>query len=258
MSSPTSAHSDSSSRAFFEQHGYARLPGFLDSAEVARLRRHLHRFIDDVIPERGTVEAYYDDKARPASLKQIQHLERHDSCFASLMFNSRFEALARELLGEPVRGKNLQYFDKSPGQNLPTPPHQDGKYFMISPCQALTMWLALETADETTGCLRFQPGSHEHDLRDHARSDTLGFSQFIPDYPSEGEQRLELAIPAEPGDLIVHHAKTIHSAGANCSPDRHRRALGFIYYGVSATEDVEAQQAYQRQLAADLGANGKI
>ena len=43
---------------------------------------------------------------------------------------------------------NLQYFNKSPGANKPTPPHQDGYYFMITPCEAVTMWLALDEVDD--------------------------------------------------------------------------------------------------------------
>lgn len=258
MSTTTSAQINSAYSDCFEQHGYAVLRGFLNAEEVLRLRHHLERFLHEVVPERRAVEVYYEDKSRPETCKQIQHLERHDGCFAGLMFNSRFEALAMELLGEPVHGKNIQYFNKSPGKNLSTPPHQDGQYFMLSPCRALTMWLAVDAADEETGCLHMQPGSHKHALRTHTRSDTLGFSQFIPDYPTERERPREVAIATEPGDLVVHHAKTIHRASANNSPNRNRQALGFIYYGASASEDSAVHQAYQHQLAADLGSQGKI
>ena len=120
------------------------------------------------------------------------------------------------------------------------------------------MWLALDSADEETGCLRVQPRSHLRGLRSHSPSGTLGFSQFIPDYPNHQERQLEIALPAEPGDLLVHDAMTIHCANRNLSSDRDRQALGFIYYGASAKEDVEAQQSYQRQLAEQLRVEGKI
>ena len=50
----------------------------------------------------------------------------------------------------------------------------------------------------------------------------------------------------------MHDAKTIHWAGANSSPTRSRRALGFIYYGISARIDTEAAVAYQKGLDAQL------
>jgi len=258
VSTTTSAQVNREYSEHFDRHGYAVFKDFLNQEDIARLRNHIDRFIHEVIPQRQGVQVYYEDPSAAERCKQIQHLEKHDSCFAALMFNSRFEALARDLLGEPVRGKNIQYFNKHPGNNRETPAHQDGHYFMLEPCRALTMWLAVDSADEETGCLHMQPGSHKHTLRPHARSKTLGFSQYIPDYPTEREKLREVAITAEPGDLIVHHAMTIHRAGINRSHTRHRQALGFIYYGASAAEDSAAHDAYQEELAAELSAEGKI
>ena len=39
----------------------------------------------------------------------------------------------------------------------------------------------------------------------------------------------EEAMPAAPGNLLAHHALTIHRAGGNLSATRSRRALGFIF-----------------------------
>jgi phytanoyl-CoA hydroxylase len=243
---------------FFQQSGYAVFRNFVVAEEAARIRSNIRRFLSDIVPGQSPVEIYYEDIDRSETCKQIQHLENHGSNFASLMFNSRFESLAKDLLGEPVRGKNLQYFNKSSQHSLPTPPHQDGHYFMLSPCRALTMWLALDSVDEETGCLRVQPGSHLHGLRSHSASGTLGFSQCISDYPNDQERQQEVALPAEPGDLLVHDAMTIHCANRNRSSNRDRQALGFIYYGSSAKEDVEAHQSYQRQLVKQLRTAGKI
>jgi ectoine hydroxylase-related dioxygenase (phytanoyl-CoA dioxygenase family) len=37
-----------------------------------------------------------------------------------------------------------------------------------------------------------------------------------------------------PGDVVVHHARTIHGAFANITPDRPRRALSIRYAGDDA------------------------
>lgn len=37
-----------------------------------------------------------------------------------------------------------------------------------------------------------------------------------------------------PGDVVVHHARTVHGAFANASPDRRRRALSIRYAGDDA------------------------
>ena len=165
--------------------------------------------------------------------------------------------LAEELLGESVVGKNLQYFNKPPGFGKFTPPHQDAYYFMIEPCRALTMWLALDKVDEGNGCIRYVRGSHMQGLRPHARTETLGFSQGISDYGDE-DLKNEQACIASPGDLLAHHALTIHRADSNRSDSRSRRALGFVFYGESTKEDAVAHASYQQKLTQEMTAQGKI
>lgn len=154
--------------------------------------------------------------------------------------------------------KNLQYFNKPPQTGKSTPAHQDGFYFMLEPCVALTLWMPLDHVDEENGCVRYGRGSHKAGLREHERTQTLGFSQGINYYPTEEELQNEVACPASPGDLLFHDALTIHRAGSNLSLNRTRRALGFIYYSALAEENVEAHRAYQSKLAQQLKDTGEI
>ncbi len=249
-------------RATFERDGYIALPGFLDEAELTELQAQLAWVIAEVVPSLPRELVFYEDKDDPATLKQIQQLFTHAPYFEQLFFGSRFEQLAATLLGGAVEGKNMQYFDKPPRIGKPTPPHQDGYYFMLEPCEALTMWLALDDVDEENGCVRYVRGSNHLGMRPHGRTQTLGFSQGITDYGSSEDhankdQANEVAFPAAPGDLLVHHAMTIHRADGNRS-NRHRRALGFIYYAERAKEDRAAHAAYQKRLAAEMKASGKL
>ena len=120
------------------------------------------------------------------------------------------------------------------------------------------MWLALDEVDEENGCVRYVLGSKERGMRPHGRTQTLGFSQGITDYGLPEDQANEVALPAQPGDLLVHHAMTIHRADGNHSKTRHRRALGFIYYSEQAQEDESAHAAYQKKLSEELAQSGKI
>ena len=153
------------------------------------------------------------------------------------------------MLGEDVVCKTVEYFNKPPKIGKPTPPHQDGYYFMLDPQQAVTMWLALEKVDEENGCVKYVKGSHLKGMRAHGRTTTLGFSQQIVDFGTEEDMKNEIAFPANPGDLLVHHSLTIHRAGANTTTNRTRKAMGLIYWGLSAKEDKEAKERYMQQLA---------
>jgi len=239
-----------------ERDGFQVFPGFLHEGEVLALRDEVHRFLKTVILKLPSELVYYEDRARPETLKQVQRMFEHDPYFEALMHGSQFAMLAADLLGERVVGKNLQYFNKPAGNSLPTPPHQDGYYFMLQPCRAVTMWLALEDVSLEQGCVHYARGSHKNGLLDHAPAGVLGFSQNIPNFDTPSHDAV--ACPAKAGDLIVHDAQTVHWAGANQSAEQSREALGFIYYGKSAKEDEEAQRRYQRSLAARLAAEGKI
>ena len=236
----------------FQQLGFFVIEKFLSDTEVAQINSELSRFKNDVLPKMPASEVYYDQKGDSNSLKQLQRLHMYDTFFNTLMINSPFQKIAEHLLGEPVEGKNLQYFNKRPLVSKPTPPHQDGYYFMIKPVKAVTLWLALDHVDEGNGCLRYLPKSHLHGLRPHSRTETLGFSQGITGYGTKSDMADEMPICCAPGTLVGHHANTIHRADQNYSRNRDRRALGFIYYAASVIEDETRNNNYQASLVKDL------
>jgi phytanoyl-CoA hydroxylase len=242
----------------FHQDGFFMIENFISQEEVAEILAELRRVLEEVVPGMPSSKVYYDQKGDKSSLKQLQQLHLYDTYFASLMNNSPFQKIAEHLLGEPVEGKNLQYFNKRPLISNPTPPHQDGYYFMIKPMQAVTLWLALDSVDEGNGCVRYQMKSHRQNLRPHVRTETLGFSQGIVDYGTKDDLANEVAFSCVPGALIGHHALTIHRADKNTSSERDRRALGFIYYGVSAKVDEAAYASYQSGLAQELQSDNLI
>ncbi|MEM7530928.1 MAG: phytanoyl-CoA dioxygenase family protein [Chloroflexota bacterium] len=242
----------------FERDGFVAFEGFLTPAEVADLQATLQQFIADRVPTLPREQVFYEQKGQDDSLKQIQQLFTHDPYFRQLMFGSKFAHVAEVLLNGPVVGKNMQYFNKPPLIGKPTPPHQDGYYFMLKPPEAVTMWLALDEVDEENGCVRYVRASHMRGMRPHGRTQTLGFSQGVTDYGTPEDIADEVAFPAHPGDLLIHNCMTIHRADGNRSQTRTRQALGFIYYSHRAKVDEDAHAAYQKRLADEMKTLGKI
>ncbi|MBX2925080.1 MAG: phytanoyl-CoA dioxygenase family protein [Chitinophagaceae bacterium] len=236
-------------KSSFDKDGYVFLPGFLSYEEVKTLNENVRRFITEKISSMPANHFFYEDKNDIATLKQMQDLEKYDPYFKTLAVDSKFETIAKALLDEAVVCKTVEYFNKPPKIGKATPPHQDGYYFMLKPQQAVTMWIALEKVDEENGCVKYVKGSHLKGMRKHGRTTTLGFSQQIVDFGTLEDMRDEVAFPAKPGDLLVHHSLTIHRAGANTTADRTRKAMGLIYWGESAKEDKEAKERYMEQLA---------
>ena len=242
----------------FDELGFVVRDSFFNPSEIQSLQSELNRVLLDVVPHMPSEHVFYERKTDPTTLKQLQRLHQHDPFFERLISKGPVRDLAEQLLNQSAIPQNLQYFNKPPSQGLPTPPHQDGFYFKLNPCHAVTLWLALDPVDEQTGCLRYIRGSHRRGLRPHGGTGTLGFSQGITDFPSPQDSVSEIACPAKPGDLIAHDALTIHRADGNTSQSRSRRALGFIYYGVNAKEDRAAWNQYQHSLNQTLKQQGRI
>lgn len=242
----------------FNRDGFVAIRPFIAGAELDELQANVERYIHDVVPTMPPEHVFYEDKNDPATLKQLQNMGDYDPWFGELVSSGKVRQIAELLLDGPVVAKNLQYFCKPPQTGLATPAHQDGFYFMLDPCQAITMWLALDEVDEENGCVHYVRGSHLDGMREHARTTTLGFSQGIVGYPTQDDLDRETPLPASPGDLLIHHAMTIHRAGPNESTSRTRRALGFVFFSEAAKVNAEAHAAYQRQLAEDMRAKGRI
>ena len=242
----------------FAANGFVFCPSFQTDTQIGEILVNLDRVICDVIPTMPLDHVFYEDKHDLTTLKQIQQLQKHDKFFGELMTKGPFRELAERLLRTDVVCQNMQYFNKPVGIGRPTPAHQDGYYFKLKPCEAVTMWLALEPVDHENGCVRYVPGSHMNGMRPHGLSGVLGFSQGITDFPNANDAENEVAFPAQPGDLLAHHALTIHRAGGNDSRTRSRRALGFIYYSSTATEDLAARENYLRELKNDMTKNDRL
>jgi phytanoyl-CoA hydroxylase len=231
------------SRSRFERDGFVVVRQLLPPEELAQLNENVDRYIHHIVPHLPDADAFYEDRKRPDTLKQLQRMGQ-DAFFASYGRHDRWVSVAESLLGEAAIAEQPEWFNKPPGTNHVTPPHQDNYYFCLTPPSVLTIWLALDDVDAENGCLRYVAGSHQRGFRTHARSKILGFSQGIADYTADDFTR-EVAVPLRRGDAVVHHGMTIHRADANLSSTRHRRSFALVFKGVSCQRDEAAFVRYQ-------------
>jgi ectoine hydroxylase-related dioxygenase (phytanoyl-CoA dioxygenase family) len=126
---------------------------------------------------------------------------------------------------------------KEPGTQERTMFHQDLSYFHVDGDQVCTVWIPLDPVDADNGAVRYVRGSH-HD-RTAFRPNLFVTTEALPgtegiDVPDHSDDPAVVHFDTEPGDVVVHHARTIHGAFANASPDRARRALSIRYVGDDA------------------------
>lgn len=245
-----------SAKADFVRNGFTVLKGFYSPPEIAAIGARLDRYITEICPSLPEHDALYEDKSKRETLFRLERMEHYDPFFNEILLDKRFLTLASFLLDDEIVTRGVELFGKAPKIGNPTPPHQDGYYFMLEPMNAMTFWIAIDRADAENGCIHYVPGSHLEGMRPHALSNVLGFSQGIVDF-DEIDRAIEKKVPVAPGDVIAHHCMTIHRTDANPS-DRQRRALGCVYFAKSAKVDMEGQKAYQEMLFDKWKKEGKM
>ena len=230
----------------YDRDGFVVARQLLLADEFELLTTNLDRYIREVVPSLPDSGAFYQDRSRPETLKQIQHMGG-DAFFNEYRRHPVWSELAQALVGEPVNAQEPEWFNKPPGTQHVTPPHQDNYYFNLTPPNVVTLWMALDRVDEENGCLRYVAGSYKKRLRPHGATRVLGFSQGVTDFGPDDRSR-EVKIELEPGDIAAHHGETIHRADANQSSDRQRRAFAMVFRGESCQRDEVRYAKYQASL----------
>ena len=233
-------------KADWDRDGFVVIRGFLGSRDVADLRAEIDRYIAEVLPGVPAHDMMYEIAGKPETMKRLGHMSNYDEYFRDLIYRGKLVRLAELLLDGEVVPQYCQLFNKPARVGDETPPHQDGFYIPLVPQEALTMWLALDRADESNGCMRYVRGAHKRGVRPHRLTNIVGFSQGITDF-GYADMADEVAVPAEPGDLLVHHWVMVHRADPNPS-DRERWGLGSVFYAARAKSDVDKQKTYQSDL----------
>ena len=109
------------------------------------------------------------------------------------------------------------------------PWHQDAAYFRGSdPDLMFGVWIALDPATRENGCMEVIPGSHLRGPAPHVPAEDINLCTIRPDLVRLDER---VALPMDPGDVLVFHSLIHHYTAANRS-DQRRRALQFHYHQV--------------------------
>lgn len=217
---------------FYFEHGWVKLAGLISEEDAGRLLAEAQRLAAD--------DGEASKKAYAAQAKQFQSVtapSEDSELFRALSYSTQLGSVAARLMSNAWAGQRQarRSFDailvKTPSEAASsegTRWHQDRPYFPFDRDGAMMMWMALVPMVPEMGTLRFLEGSHragaygrfQHVDGGDALDTFPGLAKAFPQAPQE-EMR--------PGDVTVHDALTLHSAGPNTT-DRARWAatFGFI------------------------------
>ena len=143
--------------------------------------------------------------------------------------NKKVLDIVEKLIGPNILLYNVTYIIKEPHSLSHVSWHQDLTYWGLSHDDQVSMWLALSPANEVSGCMRMQAGSHKNGMIDHQvtedETNVLLQGQTVKGVNEENS----VLCPLTPGQASFHHGWTLHASMANNSDDR-RIGLNVQYF----------------------------
>lgn len=227
----------------YDDDGFLHVPRLLSARELHDVELALHQYsaIVDTLPAADIVR-----EADGRAIRNLWRMEQHSDFFAALP--ARFTTLIAPLVhsesttGGPV-SLGVELFAKPARVGSAVPLHQDNGYFNLTPPDALTLWIALDEANEANGCVRYARGSHKQGLLPHKATGIKGNSWGLAHPPSPAELD-EVPGLLAPGDAMIHHCCLLHRSEPNLS-DHPRRGLLIVYKAAHCRTDEEGLRRYQ-------------
>lgn len=201
--------------AGFNVDGYVAPLQIFDQDEIGAIRNYFDGLLDRVIKSGG--DSYSISSAH------MKYGPVYD-----ILTNTKIVDYVSDLLGDNVIGWGSHFFCKMPGDGKAVAWHQDASYWPLTPSKAVTVWLAIDDADEENACMRFIAGSHHHGhmtYRPSSSDDHNVLNQTIDD-PEQYGRVVWNPLPA--GWASIHSDLLLHGSEVNRS-SRRRCALTLRY-----------------------------
>ncbi|MBI2191224.1 MAG: phytanoyl-CoA dioxygenase family protein [Planctomycetes bacterium] len=228
----------------YQRQGFLVVRSLVSSAEVEGLTRHAMDLLYGRIAVPG-VEPPPSGATEDQLLQRfsrVHMLHRNDEKSERFLLEPRILDVLEVLIGPDVLALQTMLFYNSPGRGGQGW-HQDSFYITTYPDSLIGAWLALDRADEETGCLWIAPGSN-HEPIYPSPDPQSGFvhsdGAFGDLHSVQNVSHLEdatntlapvarryrwMPVVVDPGDVIFFHPHLLHRSWPNRSPDRWRRAF---------------------------------
>ncbi|MBM3568503.1 MAG: phytanoyl-CoA dioxygenase family protein [Alphaproteobacteria bacterium] len=252
---PVDGRPGAAMREAFARDGFLIVEGFASAAECEALVRRAERLIETLDRPRAVFDTKRQSHADDAwfresgdkvrlfaeidgqNVNKIGHaLHLLDPEFAAFSSETRWMRYAAALgLARPLAIQSMVIV-KGPRIGGEVDWHQDATFLSTEPSSVIGLWLALEDADRSNGCMRAIPGAHRGPLRRRFRraGDRLTMEE-TSDRPWPDTAAIELEAPR--GTLIALHGHLPHMSPTNVS---NRRRLAYALHLVD-------EQAHYRE-----------
>lgn len=245
---------------FFDSNGYLVFDSFSSPDEIKSLTLRMEQLLDEFdasgkasifstknqqktsddyfYESAEKISFFFEEKAfdddgnlkqpKQLSINKVGHaLHELDPEFKRFSSSEKLSSLMLSLgYQRPVVIQSMYIF-KQPGIGGEVVPHQDNSFLHTVPQTCTGLWLALEDATITNGCIWAIPGSHKDGLVRRFIRDEKGVRFDKPSPSFELKDFVPIEVKA--GALVVIHGDLIHQSFENkSSTSRHAYSLHVI------------------------------
>ena len=170
-----------------------------------------------------------DDREKGLSLPQMLWPSRYEPFLRQTRLYANAVTVAEQLLGPKLENILEHAIMKPAGHGAATPWHQDDAFSRKGSgfVEAISIWMPLQDVSVGSGCMQYIKGSNHGPLFDH-RSPNNDPRIHGLEAVSPPDLTHCVPVPMPAGGAVIHHSRTMHSAGVNTS-NQPRRAyiLGY-------------------------------
>jgi hypothetical protein len=207
----------------YNRQGFVTGIRLFDTREAAEIRR----YFDDLLER--TLSA--GKSSYSINTAHRKHRRVHEIATHSIVLDCM-----QDILGDDFVLWGAHFFCKLPSDGKEVAWHQDASYWPLTPSKTVTVWLAIDDADRSNGCMRVIPRSHLHGhlpWRPSGENEGNVLDQTVEDAESYGDPPVDIELRA--GEASLHSDLLVHGSAANSS-QRRRCGLTMRY----APVDVKA------------------
>jgi len=165
----------------------------------------------------------------------------NDELFLETMRHPLFESVCRLVYGEKtaVSCFRAMFMNKPAGKGTLLPFHQD-RWQALNKDPELTIWMALDPATSSNGCVEVIPASHLCGLINPSHP-----SGFLSDAQQKEwvDESKKIYLELEAGDVALLHNKLLHGSNKNNS-QQSRRAFSVCYMDAATVNIADPAQEY--------------
>ncbi|MEA1920435.1 MAG: phytanoyl-CoA dioxygenase family protein [Campylobacterota bacterium] len=201
----------------FNEDGFLLIRNFITPQEAHTMLLKAKALVLEARAPIESEEHYHDlDESRGFTLRRLRQVYDRDPLISSWMTSEEIRPILKQILGENAvltLAHHNSIMTKMPSEISNTCWHQDRRYWDFENDKLLSVWLAMGEERMENGLLEFIAGSHLEDLDPDQFDAKVCFKNDLEKNQELISKRVHVDL--NPGDVVLFHCKTLHSAHAN-------------------------------------------